>query len=1194
MFFCQAQAKIRSLKSYAVRDAVNQNTVRRNDPCPCGSGLKYKICCGREGSDVADPNALLQQAMRQHQAGQLAQAEELYRRILSVRPSDSNALQLLGLIHHQNGLHALAADLMSKAVAQNPAVAEWQVNLGSVYVALGDADAAEQHYRAAIRINPNLAQAHADLGGVLLSREQPEDAAECLRSALRLNPALTEAELNLGIALHQLEAFDEAAEHYQQVLRIRPDYAAAYYNLGNTLVCAGRLEQAICAYHSALTLRPDYDKAWVNAGNVFRRLDQPRLALAAFRLACFANPDGCDWHSNFVQTLGEDYADKKELADWPTIENAYVPPPDDGKLVSFIVCSIDDGKLAALTENIARHFAGMPHEIIAIRNAASLCEGYNRGVRQAGGDYLVFCHDDIEILAPDFAARLKINLQEGDIVGVAGTTLLCGSTWVDAGWPHIHGMVALPPSALCCELLVFDARRRAVTDIQALDGLFFAVRREVLECLRFDEHLFDGFHFYDLDFTYRAYLAGFKLTVCSDLLLAHHSRGSYDEIWQAYAKVFLEKHRATLPLRPASRPTNPSVKLPTTNEAWAFATGLTRYAETALQLENAEIEVEGRRELMSALTRSHAQWLEIQAREDEAMYRAMERKSAELPRRPLISVLMPVYDTPEAWLRAAIESVINQAYPHWELCIVNDASPQPHVKRVLEEYRLRDARIKIAHRDRNGQIAIASNNALAMARGEFVALLDHDDELERHALFRLAQAIVEDGPDMVYSDEALITAETGAIHGFFFRPTFSKELLRAHPYIVHLVAFRTALLREIGGFDPTLGISQDYDLILRATEKAVSIAHIPEVLYRWRIHGESAGSKKQDEVMVTSTRILQNHLARLGEKATVEAGSHYNFFDIRYPLREGLRVAIIIPTKNHGELVRQCVDSIERTVKHAAYDIVLVDHASDDPASLTYFTELATRHKVLRYTGSFNFSAINNWAAAQLERVYSHYLLCNNDIEALIEGWLERMLELGQREDTGIVGAKLYYPDGRTVQHAGVCVGMYGLAEHYGKFMDKEVPSLGLRPGYIGSLIANREMSAVTAACMLIRRDAFEKIHGFDEQIAVGFGDIDLCLRVREAGFRVMFCPHAQLLHHESYTRGKIKNDTPTDPHPEDTARFLNRWSAFIKTGDPYYNPNLPLDNTAWELKSLYVQRKEARKERKRRVYGVMGDFGDG
>lgn len=1170
---------------------MNQNTVRRNDHCPCGSGQKYKNCCGREGAKppqhAVDPNALLQQALRHHQTGQLPQAENLYRQILAVRPSDANALQLLGLIHHQNGLHAIAADLMGKSVAQNANVAEWQVNLGTVHAALDNQEAAERHYRAAIRINPQLAGAHASLGGVLLAQYQAIEAAVHLRAALRLDPALPEAELNLGIALHQQGKFDEAAEHYRKALQLQPDYPEAWYNLGNTLMSADKLDQAADAYRQALALRADYDKAWVNAAMIFRQCEQPRPALEALRRAYLAKPGSNEWHPSFVQILVDDFADKQEIFDWHALERAsdLSAAPDDGKLVSFIVCSIDERKLAALSADIARHFAAQPFEIIAIRDAASLCEGYNRGVRLARGDYLVFCHDDIEILAPDFAVRLKLDLQTCDIVGVAGTTLLCGSTWVDAGWPHIHGIVALPPSGQGRELIVYAARQRAVAGIQALDGLFFAVRREVMENLSFDEKLFDGFHFYDLDFTYRAHLAGYRLAVCSDLLLAHHSRGSFDDAWRGYAEIFLNKHRATLPARPVSRPASPAVKLPGRREAWVFAGGLAAFAETQLPPGSAQGEAHRRADLMSALAGCHAEWLRLQALKEEAAYREMARLSAELPRRPLISLLMPVYDTPEAWLREAIESVLCQAYPHWELCIVDDASPQPHVRDVLEEYRQRDPRIKVAYRSRNGRIAAASNDALALASGEFVALLDHDDVLERHALFRLAQSIAEDRPDMIYSDEALVSEDSDAIHGFFFRPTFSLELLRAHPYIVHLTAFRASLLREIGGFDATLAVSQDYDLILRAAEKAATIVHIPEVLYRWRIHAESAGHRKQDEVMASSTRILQDHLARCGEDAMVTPGSIYNFFDIRYPLQDGLRVAIVIPTKNHGELVRQCVESLERTVKSVAYDIVLVDHASDDSASLAYFAELGRRHQVLRYQGPFNFSIINNWAVARLERPYSHYLLCNNDIEAISEGWLERMLELGQHEDVGIVGAKLYYPDGGTIQHAGVCVGMYGLAEHYGKFMDKEIPGLGLRPGYIGSLIANREISAVTAACMLIRSDAFAKVGGLDEEIAVGFGDIDLCLRVRQAGYRVMFSPHAELLHHESFTRGKPTGDAPADPHPEDTALFLERWGAFIDVGDPYYNPNLPLDNTSWILNSLHAQRRAALKAQRRRVF---------
>lgn len=575
-------------------------------------------------------------------------------------------------------------------------------------------------------------------------------------------------------------------------------------------------------------------------------------------------------------------------------------------------------------------------------------------------------------------------------------------------------------------------------------------------------------------------------------------------------------------------------------------------------------------------------WVRLFEQPPEKFYAELTRCAEKWTRKPLISVLMPVYNTPEKWLREALDSVLNQAYPFWELCIADDASTLPHVRRVLEEYRCRDERVKIVYRDSNGHISVASNSALQLASGDYTALFDHDDLLEHQALFRLAESIREEWPDVIYSDEALISEQSGEVIGHAFRPAFSPELLRSHSYIVHLAAFRTELLRRIGGFDERLTISQDYDLVLRAVEQAKSIVHIPEVLYRWRTHDDSTGHRKQNEVMDTSKRVLARHLERCGVKAEVSDGRIFNFFDVRYPLADGLRVAIVIPTKNHGELVRQCVESIVRTVSEVAYDIVVIDHASDDPNSLTYFAELAKQHTVLRYEGAFNFSAINNWAIRQLGGVYSHYLLCNNDIEAIEPGWLERMLELGQQPDAGIVGAKLYYPDRRIIQHAGVCVGMFRMAEHYGKFMDKDLPDgSDIHPGYLGSLIANHEMSAVTAACLLMRRDTFEWVGGFDEAIAVGFGDVDLCLRVRQAGYRVLFCPHAELIHHESYSRGKT--ETKVDPHPEDSAYFRGRWQAFIENGDPYYNPNLTLYNTYWSLKGpkefeLEGGRKESRR----------------
>ncbi len=535
------------------------------------------------------------------------------------------------------------------------------------------------------------------------------------------------------------------------------------------------------------------------------------------------------------------------------------------------------------------------------------------------------------------------------------------------------------------------------------------------------------------------------------------------------------------------------------------------------------------------------------------------RHIIEMTSTPRIAIIVPTYNTPERMLREMLDSVTSQLYPHWELCIADDGSDQPHVKAILEQYAAKDSRIKLHFGKENRGVSHASNSALETVTSEFVVLLDHDDLLEEHALFRFAESILQDSPDVVYSDEALVTPDAATVTQCVYRPAFSPEFLRSHPYIVHLAGFRTQLLREIGGFDEKLSISQDYDLVLRATEKSRTIVHIPEILYRWRVHASSAGHQKMHEVMEVSKSVLERHLARCGEKGFVNDGAGFNFFDARYTLDLGLKVAIVIPTKNHGELLRQCIQSIRATVLDVEYEIIVIDHESDDADTLTYLSSITPEVRVLRYEGVFNFSAINNWAVSQLDGTHSHFLFCNNDIEAIGPGWLERMLELGQRASVAIVGAKLLYPDRETIQHAGVCVGMYGKAEHYGKFM--RLPADRLEPGYFGGLVVNHEVTATTGACLLMRRDVFEQISGFDENIAVGFGDIDLCLRAGRLGYRVLFCPFAVLVHHESYTRGT----SAWDAHAEDTALFTARWQGMLVAGDPYFNPGLSPTSTSWQ-----------------------------
>lgn len=531
-------------------------------------------------------------------------------------------------------------------------------------------------------------------------------------------------------------------------------------------------------------------------------------------------------------------------------------------------------------------------------------------------------------------------------------------------------------------------------------------------------------------------------------------------------------------------------------------------------------------------------------------------------RKPLISIILPVYNTKKEWLIECLDSVINQIYNNWELCICDDASTLPHVKKILKQYEKKDPRIKVIYKKKNGHVAAASNDALKITSGEYIALLDHDDKLERQATFRVALCCIEDSPDIIYSDEVITSENIDDVVNHSFRPSYSHELYLSHCYFVHFLVFKKCILEKISGFNESLKISQDYDLVLRALEHAKIVSHIPEILYRWRTHAVSSGHQSQDKVMDLSRKVLQDHLDRLGINAVAENSKFFNFFDIRYPLQQDNKVAIIIPTKNQGVILKQCIDSIERTVKKTEYTIVVINHDSDEQETLDYFDSISSKHTVLPYSGEFNFSTINNFAINQIKGSATHYLLCNNDIEAIEEGWLERLLELGQNKDVGVVGAKLYYPGGESIQHAGVCLGLYGAAEHYGKFMKKNLSEDRVHPGYIGSLITNREMSSVTAACALVRRDAFEAVDGFDEILKVGFGDVDLCLRIKKLGYRILFCPHAELIHHESYSRGK----STTDPHLEDSAFFAARWGKDIKKGDEFYNINLSVFSTSWQV----------------------------
>ena len=537
--------------------------------------------------------------------------------------------------------------------------------------------------------------------------------------------------------------------------------------------------------------------------------------------------------------------------------------------------------------------------------------------------------------------------------------------------------------------------------------------------------------------------------------------------------------------------------------------------------------------------------------------RRMRETIEVLPLRPRFSVVMPVYEPPEQFLREAIESVLAQVYRDWELCVVDDASPSAYVRRVIEEYAAVDDRIKPVLRERNGHIAAASNSGLEVATGEFVALLDHDDVLAPDALFECA-LVVNRHPDVdvIYSDEDKID-EKGRRSLPYFKPDWSPDSLLARNYISHLGVYRRSVMADAHGFREGFEGSQDYDLLLRITERTQRVEHIPRVLYHWRAHAEStAGTRDQKGYAISAgARAIAEALERRGEPGRVDVDENRpGIYTVRYALQRPGRVSIVMPTRDHGDDVDRALRSIFERSTYADFEVVLLDNGSRDPASLRIFAAWAAREKervrVVPYDVPFNFSAINNYAVAKATGAYLLFL--NNDTEVISPDWLEAMLEQAQRPSIGAVGAKLLYGDG-TVQHAGVVVGLGGVAGHSHKYY------AGGEPGYFYTLQTVNNFSAVTAACLMLRRAVFDEVGGFDDQLAIAFNDVDFCLRIREAGYRNVYLPHVELYHHESKSRGL--EDTP-----EKQARFLQeqrvmhaRWSTDV-VPDPYYNVNLTRD----------------------------------
>ncbi|RQZ13118.1 glycosyltransferase [Burkholderia sp. Bp9031] len=535
-------------------------------------------------------------------------------------------------------------------------------------------------------------------------------------------------------------------------------------------------------------------------------------------------------------------------------------------------------------------------------------------------------------------------------------------------------------------------------------------------------------------------------------------------------------------------------------------------------------------------------------------------------RNPLISVVIPTYNTDEVYLRECLDSVLNQSYSRWELCIADDASPKSDVRRVLSEYEEKDSRIKVVYREENGHISAASNSALAIASGDYVALLDHDDVLAEHALLFVVEAINKNElARILYSDEDKINS-LGLRFDPHFKGKWNPDLFYSQNYVSHLGVYERALIIKIGGFRRGVEGSQDYDLLLRCLPHVEKdqIIHVPRILYHWRVLPGStalaAGEKSYTEV--AGIKALQDHFDEIGvENVQVEPGIIPNSYHVKWPIVEPQPlVSLLIPTRDYRKVTEVAVRSILEKTSYSNYEIIIIDNESVEPETLQFFEDIqkeSSRVKVVRYPYPFNYSAINNFGAMHASgQIFG---LVNNDVEVISPDWLTEMVRHAMRSEIGCVGAKLFFSNG-TVQHAGVILGIGGVAGHSHKYYP------GDHAGYFGRLSLVQNFSAVTAACLLIRREIFETVGGLNEtDLTVAFNDVDFCLRVREQGYRNIWSPYAALFHHESISRGK-------EDRPEKVARFNSevqymkeRWGGALGD-DPYYSRHLSQDREDFSI----------------------------
>ncbi|MFP3156364.1 glycosyltransferase family 2 protein [Lachnospiraceae bacterium ZAX-1] len=572
---------------------------------------------------------------------------------------------------------------------------------------------------------------------------------------------------------------------------------------------------------------------------------------------------------------------------------------------------------------------------------------------------------------------------------------------------------------------------------------------------------------------------------------------------------------------------------------------------------------------------AYTTWLETyRLKPTELMWQRKEQEAWE--KRPLISIVVPAFQTSESFLHQMIESVMAQTYDNWELCIA-DGSTDDRLKAVIESYfnasadvcanshigSIDEQKIRYVHLPRNQGIAQNTNEALKMANGQWIAFLDHDDLLAENALYEVAKAIrKDDAIDIVYTDEDKVSTDLREYFQPHLKPDFSLDLLRSNNYITHFLIVKKSIVEQVGGFLTEFDGAQDYDFIFRCSEVAKRIYHVPEILYHWRAHKASTADNPASKgyAVRAGQCAIEAHLERCSCKAVVSATKDFGFYRVTYTVVQNPKVSIIIPNKDEVETLKKCLHSIEKST-YTNYEILIIENNSKEERTFAYYEEQKKNKnldiRVLTWEKPFNYSAINNYG---VENAVGEYLiLLNNDIEIINFSWIEELLGNCQRKEVGIVGGKLYFPDD-TIQHAGTVIGIGGIAGHVFVGMKRT------HSGYFHKASIQLNYSAVTAACMMVKRAVYDEVGGMEETLAIAFNDVDFCLRVCNKGYLIVYNPYVECYHYESKSRGKEDSKEKAKRFQREIEFMRTRWIDVLKSGDPYYNKNLTLSKWNYSL----------------------------